>query len=487
MTTWAAMFQSQVGDNVPAVLLDGRIIRSSDLAELAAGAADWTSSLGVSDPSVLPALLTTTAEAVALAVAGATSGTPLAPLNPRLTARELAVIIELLPGSVIIAEESFADLARDVGTRTGRRVAVVPELTPSARGLHFDRPGDATAMILHTSGTTGIPRSVAISQRKLALRSHLQGGIMGLGPGTSYTSFSPLPHIAGLGTLLVALALGAAAIPTRPFSVDVWRDAARYRPTHAMLVPTMIDILLAADALQLESLRVLLYGSSSISPSTLRRAMEVMPDVELLNMYGQTEGGPFTFLDGADHRRALDGHPELLLSVGRPIPCVELRIEEAGPGGVGQVCARADHLFKADPDGWLRTGDLGSLHDNYLFLSGRKGDIIIRGGENIYPVEVDMVLAEHPQVAEAAVVGVPDHRLGQTVKAFLVARDPDDPPDLVELRAFARERLAGFKVPTMWAFVDALPRNAIGKVLRRELPTEPAESDAQRSREPLRP
>jgi acyl-CoA synthetase (AMP-forming)/AMP-acid ligase II len=147
-----------------------------------------------------------------------------------------------------------------------------------------------------------------------------------------------------------------------------------------------------------------------------------------------------------------------------------LRVERPNSVGEGEVCARAEHLFHTDPDGWLRTGDIGTIDsDGYLRLVGRKGDLISRGGENVYPVEVEHVLAEHENVVEAAVVGMPDERLGQSVRAFVVLSDPSNPPGPEDLRSFARERLAGFKVPASWVFVDALPHSAVGKLLRREL------------------
>jgi acyl-CoA synthetase (AMP-forming)/AMP-acid ligase II len=193
--------------------------------------------------------------------------------------------------------------------------------------------------------------------------------------------------------------------------------------------------------------------------------------VGLVNLYGQTEGSPITCLGPEDHRGIRDeGREDLLLSVGRAAPGVELRIERADESGVGEVVARAAHLFLADEDGWLRTGDLGRLdEDGYLFLQGRRGEKIIRGGENIYPLEVERVLETHPGVREAAVVGVPDRRWGETVKAVIVAVDPQQPPVPDELRAYVRASLAGFKVPTDWSFLEELPRNANGKLLRRQL------------------
>jgi len=150
---------------------------------------------------------------------------------------------------------------------------------------------------------------------------------------------------------------------------------------------------------------------------------------------------------------------------------VSVVIEGAGDDGIGEVVARGAHLFRTDDDGWMHTGDLGRLDaDGYLYLSGRRGDKIIRGGENVYPMEVERVLAQHPDVAEVCVFGLPDRTWGEVVAAAIVLRRPDAAElDVDALRAFARERLAGFKVPTVWEQLDALPRNMAGKVLRREL------------------
>jgi acyl-CoA synthetase (AMP-forming)/AMP-acid ligase II len=162
----------------------------------------------------------------------------------------------------------------------------------------------------------------------------------------------------------------------------------------------------------------------------------------------------------------------LLASVGRAAPGVQVRIADPDGSGAGEVTARADHLFAPGPDGWLRTGDLGRLDDDgYLYLVGRHGDMIIRGGENVHPLEVENRLLEHPRVADAGVIGVPDRLLGEAIKAFVVPADPADPPGGEELRAFARAALAGFKVPAEWELVSSLPRNATGKLLRRQLRT----------------
>jgi probable F420-dependent oxidoreductase len=189
-----------------------------------------------------------------------------------------------------------------------------------------------------------------------------------------------------------------------------------------------------------------------------------------INMFGQTEGSPIACLAQEDHERALADQPDLLASVGRPAPGIELRLAGTDSGEVGEILARGAHLFKTAEDGWLHTGDLARMdEDGYVYLIGRLGDRIKRGGENVHPVEVEDVLREHPAVLEVAVVGVPDEEFGQLVRAFIVLHPSGAAPSREELRAFAREELAGFKVPTSWVFVPDLPRNASGKILRRAL------------------
>jgi len=274
-------------------------------------------------------------------------------------------------------------------------------------------------------------------------------------------------HVGGLGNLAVALGNGAAAVLFPRFSVAAWRMLESVAPTHAVTIPSVFEMLLAEDALHSGTIRRLAYGGAPIHPQTMRRVQEVLPDVEFVNLFGQTEGSPVATLDPAGHRAAVSGQEHLLESVGRPAPGTELRIADPDEEGVGEVWARAPHSFLVDDEGWQHTGDLGHITDGYLYLVGRRGDKIIRGGENVYPLEVEQVLALHPAVRDVVVIGVPDQRLGETIKAFVVPAGAAPDPDT--LRAFTRERLAGFKVPVEWEFLDEMPRNANGKILRRQL------------------
>lgn len=267
-----------------------------------------------------------------------------------------------------------------------------------------------------------------------------------------------------------ALGVGASVIPQDWFSVDGWRLTGHLGMTCALLVPTMIDILLTEQALAEASPRVLHYGAAPIHPDTLRSAMAVLPDTRFVQIFGQTEVSPMTALTHADHLRALHDAPELLATVGRALSGVELRVDQPDDEHIGELSVRAAHAFTFDADGWRRTGDLGSIDaDGYLTLRGRANDRIVRGGENIYPLEVERVLVSHPAVREAAVVGVPDRRWGEVVKAVVVLEDETMPPSRDELMVHARAQLAHFKVPTIIEFTPGLPRNASGKVLRRKL------------------
>jgi acyl-CoA synthetase (AMP-forming)/AMP-acid ligase II len=470
--TWSSMLAAWRGRDDPAVVTDTTTWSGNELLARAAGAAAHLRAVTDHERPV-PALLTSTPAAVAYVVAGADCGRPLAPLGPRLTANELGPCLAGLRSDVLLTEPDFVPLADELARGRALHVVVVGDPPPAAPPLTLEPEPDseAIAFVLHTSGTTGVPKAVPYRQGRLAERTRVNTGLCGLGPGCVYASASPFHHIAGFGNTAVALAAGATVAPVPRFTVEAWTALADLHVTHALTVPTMLEILLDAGVLALPELHTLQYGGSPIHPATLQRLLAAVPGVDLVNIFGQTEGSPITCLTPDDHRRiASEGRTDLLESVGRPAPGIEVRIDGADEAGVGEVAARGSHLFCVDDEGWLRTGDLARLDDEgYLFLVGRRGDRIIRGGENVYPVEVEQVLEQHPGVQEAAVIGVPDRRWGEVVRAVIVPADPALLPDHDELRAHTRARVAGFKVPSEWAFVDALPRSANGKLLRRSL------------------
>lgn len=433
-----------------------------------AGAADLLRAEAGAPGELVPALLTTRPVSVAALVAGAVAQRPLAPLAPRMTEPELLACLTRLPGKVLLTEPAYSDLAGRLAAEVHKRVVLVDSDLAGNGSLDPGTDTDAVALAMHTSGTTGLPKRVDVREFPLGRRADVNGYLLDLRPTDTFVATSLFHHVGGLGNIAVALGNGSTLAVFPAFSVDAWRALASVRPTHAVTIPSVFEMLLEADALALDSLRVLGYGGAPIHPETMRRVQEVMPAAAFVNLFGQTEGSPVTVLTPADHRLAAGARPELLTSVGRAAPDTELRLDRPDEDGVGEVWARCPHSFLVDEQGWQHTGDLGRIdEDGYLFLVGRRGDKIIRGGENVYPLEVEQVLRTHPQVQEAVVVGVPDQRLGETIKAYVVATGEQPEPEM--LRAYARERLAGFKVPVAWEFVTDLPRNPNGKILRRVL------------------
>jgi long-chain acyl-CoA synthetase len=257
--------------------------------------------------------------------------------------------------------------------------------------------------------------------------------------------------------------------------------------THAFLVPAVLQFLLLVptDDVDLSSMKLIAYGASPISEEVLVASMQQF-GCDFVQVYGLTEtSGAVTQLDPEDHDPGGD-RAHLLRSAGRPMPGVELKIvdpdtgETLPDGTVGEVWIRTDQNMlgywklpdataEALPgEGWFRSGDAGYLADGFLFIHDRVKDMIVSGGENIYPAEIENILMSHPAVADVAVIGIPSEQWGESPHAVVVAA-ADAEPDADDLLAYARERLAGFKVPRSVEFVEAIPRNPSGKMLKREL------------------
>lgn len=411
----------------------------------------------------------------------------------RLAVDELGGVLADADPKVVVVDEEFAANVQAVAARVpGLRQVVVAGATgdfdtwtarvPSVDPGLEPRPDDVV-LITYTSGTTGLPKGVMATNSMI--EAHLTRPMPWcLDPASVMLVVSPVFHAAGSAWVFLGVYHGAHVVLLPDANPRlVLRAVGEHRVTHTMLVPALIQFMLQTPecaGTDLSSLRTVVYGASPISETVLSQALETF-GCELAQGYGMTETlGPITFLYPADHDPALG----LLRSAGRPSPGIELAIvdpetgEERPPGEVGEVWTRSDQntigywrkpeetgaLFR---DGWLRTGDAGYVDDRgYLFLTDRVKDMIVSGGENVYPVEVENALMAHPAVADVAVVGVPDERWGETVKAVVVAA-PGGVPVPDELIAHCRERLAGFKCPTSVDLVDELPRNPSGKVLRR--------------------
>jgi acyl-CoA synthetase (AMP-forming)/AMP-acid ligase II len=308
------------------------------------------------------------------------------------------------------------------------------------------------------------------------------------GPDEAVLVSVPPYHVAGLANLLSNLYLGRRIIYLAQFDAAAWVEAVRREGvTNAMVVPTMLaricEVLDAAGA-GLPSLRALSYGGARTPATVLQRVMTLLPDVDLTNAYGLTEtSSTIAVLGPDDHRAARDGDPVAtarLASAGRVLPTVEVEVrgplgEPLPAGEPGEIWVRGEQVSgeyagrdaPLDAAGWFPTRDRGWLDDDgYLFIEGRSDDTIIRGGENIAPAEIEEVLLQHPDIAQCAVVGVPDDEWGQRIAAVVVPR-PGVSVEADDVQAFARLSLRGSKTPEIVSFVDTLPYTETGKLLRR--------------------
>ena len=350
-------------------------------------------------------------------------------------------------------------------------------------------PGDV-AMQLYTSGTTGLPKGAMLTNANLGTLLPYVGPWWQFDASSVNLVCMPLFHIGGSGWALVGMGVGCHSILFREFAPpEILGALERHRVSNALFVPAMLQFLTAvpgAAERDYSALRSIVYGASPITNEVLLRSMKTFR-CPFVQVYGLTETtGAITQLPADDH--ATEGpRARLLRSAGKPFPWVELRIvdpatgHDAPRGEVGEVWTRSVQNFKGywgnaeetartvGADGWLRTGDAGYLDDEgYLFLTDRVKDMIITGGENVYPAEVENALFDHPAIADVAVIGVPDERWGEAVKAIMVPK-PDAVVRPEEIIAFARERLAHYKCPSSVDFATSLPRNPSGKLLKREL------------------
>jgi acyl-CoA synthetase (AMP-forming)/AMP-acid ligase II len=343
---------------------------------------------------------------------------------------------------------------------------------------------------MYTSGTTGRPKGAVLPHAAIAANIFQASVAIGGSPGERVLIVAPMYHAAAALTTFFAVARGGCLFIQEDFvPAEVVRVLSEEGIARVTLVPAMIQacLVMVPDVAQrrYDDLRLITYGASPIAEQTLRRAMDVF-GCDFIQGYGMTETTALlTYLMPEDHRRALAGRPELLLSAGRPVVGTEIRIVDgddrpAPPGEVGEICARGPQLMRgywnlpeataeALRGGWMHTGDAGRLDaDGFLFIQDRVKDMIVSGGENIYPREVEEVLFRHPAVADAAVIGVPDEQFGEAVKAVVVLRDGAS-ATAEEIMEFSRGRLGGYKRPRSVDFVRVLPRNPSGKVLKREL------------------
>jgi len=432
-------------------------------------------------------------EAVPVTLFGAAiAGIPFAPVNYRLPDDQLrALVARLAPGAVVAGPDIEPRVAFVDGVEVLARNAFLDGVATATDGGEppFVDPDDI-AVLLFTSGTTGDPKAAVLRHRHLT--SYVFATVECLGAGDDEAQLVSVPpyHVAGLTSVLTSVYAGRRIVYLPAFDAEAWvATAEAERITQAMVVPTMlrriVDVIEERDV-TLPSLRLVSYGGGHTPLDLIERAMKVLPDVDFVNAYGLTEtSSTIAVLDPDDHRAAFassdPGERKRLGSVGRPLPTVELEVRgpdgDAVPAGErGEIYVRGEQIAGEYlgrsvlvQGGWFPTNDAGYLDgDGFLYLDGRLDDVIVRGGENLSPGEIEETLLSHPAVAEAAVVGVPDPEWGEGVGAVIVLRPGATVTD-EEVRSWVRERLRSTKAPQVVEFRDALPYTETGKLLRRVL------------------
>ena len=466
------------------------------LVALGVGKGDRVAFIGKNHPLYFEALL-----------GAAKIGAVMTPVNWRLAPPEVAYILDNCEARVVFVGEGFADILAKVREQTPRVEQVIGIDAPDHAGTDYRiwRDGfradpvpanvglEDDALQLYTSGTTGRPKgavmthgSILSSRDAVGSEGEMRGWQEPVEGDVTLLAM-PCFHISGTGTGIGTLVAGTNSIVLPEYDPTKALDLIEnYNISKIFLVPAAIQILLnhpRVSQVDFSRLKYVTYGASPIPLELMRQAMDVL-GCGFVQMYGMTEtSGTIVALDPEDH--VPEGSPRMR-SVGTPLPGVEVKIidetgAEVSAGTVGEIATRSSKNMSRywnnpkatketiDPDGWLRTGDAGYLdEDGYLYIHDRVKDMIISGGENVYPAEVENALYAHPKIADVAVIGVPHEKWGEAVKACVVVKDGETLSE-ADIIAHAREHIAGYKCPKSVDFIEALPRNPSGKILRREL------------------
>jgi acyl-CoA synthetase (AMP-forming)/AMP-acid ligase II len=425
-------------------------------------------------------------------------------LNYRLSARELTYIIGNAEPRILVVEPKYLPTIRQIRAEIPSVERILLIGAEAAEGCEryddFVATGEASeprrrpaesdlCWLLYTSGTTGLPKGAMLSHKNLMAAVLNSMCAWEAAPDEVCMFTFPQFHVAGYVMPMYHLR-GWPVVLLRSFDPQtLLGNVETFGVTNTAMAPTMIAMLLedpGTDRFDLSSLKRIGYGASSMPAEVLRKARVRWPQVGFSTGFGMTElAGNVMFMSPADHNRAADEGLPILRSVGRQMPLARVRVvdddgADAPPNTPGEIVVKGDQVLSGywrNPeataasfvDGWFRSGDVGQWDDDgYLYIVDRKKDMILTGGENVYPREVEEILYEHPAVVEAAVLGAPDPTWGEKVVAVVCVRS-GEPVSGAELVAFCRERIASYKKPRHVVFIDALPRNASGKVLKREL------------------
>lgn len=500
---------SSISPEKEAVIFEGKRFTFEQLNQRANKLASALRSRGVGAGDPVGVMQVNCSEIVEIYFACAKLGAVFVPYSYRARSDELKVIVELSEAQVILAGTRYVSLVNDLREQL-QNVKHYISLEGEAEGfveyeaalaaesddeISTDVAEDDTTILMFTAGTTGTPKGVMLTYGSVS--SFSLTNVVPLEPDESEKNILtvPLYHVAGLQAVITGVFGGRTLVIQRQFEPEAWMvEVETEGVQRAMMVPTMLKLLMDHENFSkhdLSSLEVITYGAAPMPLEVIKNAIENFPDTRFINAFGQTESAAtITALQPDDH--IIDGTDEekevklqRLSSIGRPLGGVEIRIVdedgvEVPQGDVGEIVARGDQVMKGYwrqeaetsktiRDGWLFTGDLAYVdEEGYIFLSGRAKDLIIRAGENIAPNEVEQALEGHESVDEVAVIGIPDDQWGERIRAVVVLKAGQAVSE-ADLINFCRERLASHKRPESVVFTDELPRNAMGKVLKRDL------------------
>lgn len=482
---------AEIGGDRAALTCHHRHYSYNELFRAAKSAAQTFKDSGVEFVSVLD----TSNAAVPVAMIGAAmAGLPYVPINYRLAADRLNDLIERVKPVYLIVGDKAIETHSGKPDVTAITSDAFLEAMLAADEPDLSWPEDpaAIAVQLFTSGTTGTPKAAVLRHEHLV--SYILGSVEFASAEDDQATLVSVPpyHIAGISALLSSIYAGRRIVLLPDFGAAAWLELVKVeKVTNAFVVPTMLSrVIDHLDTIDHEpetaSLQAVAYGGGKMTQPVITRALELFPNVNFTNAYGLTEtSSTITLLTPDDHRNALaSDDPAIrrrLSSVGKPLPSVELEIRDEdgkalGPGEAGEIYVRGPQVSgeyrgrsALDAEGWFPTRDAGEMDsEGFLFLTGRADDVIVRGGENISPSEIEDVLLEHAAIADAAAVAVPSDEWGETVGIAVVLKEGRE-ANVHELQNLIKSSLRSSRVPEHVLFVDELPYNELGKLLRREI------------------
>lgn len=517
-TTDFITIASSIAPDRPSVIFEGKKLTFGQLNERSNRMAHALSSLGVNKGDMVAMLQVNCPQYLETYYAVAKLGAIFCPLNFRAKADELTYMLNYCEAKVLLVGERYLEMVNGMRPNIPK-VQHFISIDKKAEGMLYyedllakssaedvfsEIGDDDVSILMFTAGTTGRPKGVPLTHSSFV--SYMLTNVTPVDPEIEEVNLLtvPLYHVAGIQAMLAATYGGRTLAMMRQFEVKDWmKTVQETKANRAMLVPTMLKRVIDEpdfNKYDLSSLKVITYGAAPMPFEVIKKAIDVFPKVMFINAFGQTEtASTITALGPEDHViTGTDAEKSKKLkrlqsSIGKAMQDVEVKIvdehgKEMPRGKAGEIVARGPRVMsgywkdpektaKAIRDGWLHTGDMGYMDDEgYIYLAGRGDDMIIRGGENISPEEVENVLYSHPKVEEAAVIGIPDPEWGQQPKAVVVLKKGEKatPEELIE---YCRQKLSSFKRPRYVAFIDELPRTSTGKVLKRVLREQHGKAD----------